>query len=170
MINLTKCDFAQTTQIDTVMTDSSGQKTVIYKDLKEAFCEGTNCQPRLWVTPIRVADRYVLWGYPQEQNSKTVKRSTFIYKPKCVLAVRVKRDTADVGELFVSAAQSQYGYIKIGNPTTTLINRNRIDTLLYFNMAKGEDVQFYTAFDKHYYRSDTIKIIRADTVFHLLKL
>jgi hypothetical protein len=160
------------TKLDTFKTNESGKISKLIQGLTSNYCDGARCAAHVFVNlPKLTGDSpYVLWDSRQTDNSKTATSYALVYKRKAVLKLEIKHDSTDVSELSLSTSQEKASVVKLTETKTLAINKQKINRIEFFNIAKGEDTKISIRFDKALIRTDTIKASQLDTISRVIKL
>ena len=170
----------------TVQNCSNGQQTVSTFELitgqngtnstsvaleREVSCgEKFPCLPRITVALGQLPPNLIAWNVPilfSTLNTFEPLKLTAIVKPKAVLQLQLKSDTAYVNQLRVFTNQYDgIGRIDHSNDLTTGV----INGTLFLNIAKGVDTRIRYQAGTRLIRIDTLKASQLDTLIYFAKL
>ena len=161
----------QITTVSPLNTGQTGKSNTAITLEEAAICSDglSACQPTIQITKMTSPAKFVIWNAPLFTSSKTNQRAIIVFKPKTVIQLQVKRDSADVNQLSIATIQSNAtGATNQVNRVSA--NKQPVNTTLFFDIAKGVDTRIQYVFDTRVVRIDTIKSTQLDTLMYVVKL
>ena len=172
-ITVRSCANGQQTAASTfeLITGQNGTNSTSVALEEEVPCgEKVPCKPIITVELGKLPPNLIDWYEPFQATTSEVTRPlklTAILKPKAVLQLRLKSDTAFTNQVTVFTDQND----GVGSLSrTNLLPTGLINTIFFLNMAKGVDTRIRYQTGIRLIRIDTIKASQLDTLVYSAKL